>query len=292
MKPHSGGYTTAEREAALKEAEENLVRPGGDDAKQVSLRLGEITTHPVLFQPRSFLSSRLGDSGEIDQHWVERLQRRIASIGELNPLTVVNLGGDWTITDGHHRCEAYRKNGWERPLKCVWFEGSAREAMDAAAQSSAELKLEASREDHEEECWKRVLIGGWTREQIRKICHVSPNLITRMNDVVAWYHNRASRNATVRAFRVAYPDLKECSWFTANLAYLGATPTERTEEEQAQALARRLRTRFDLNSRHSLAKAPKITAMALERYDRKLPQELTKAWAKAINQRPSEPQRP
>jgi hypothetical protein len=60
MKAHSGGHTAAEREQV--EAEENLVQPGAEDGREVPLQAEEIKTHPVLFQPRSFLSARVGDA--------------------------------------------------------------------------------------------------------------------------------------------------------------------------------------------------------------------------------------
>jgi len=134
-----------------------------------------------------------------------------------------------------------------------------------------------TRGDREEEVWKRLQIGGWTREELRKVCSVSPNLIAFMNKVRRWYRTR-SRTKSWIAFRRQYPDLKMSSWFDAKLAFLGATPKERSDEQRMQALARRLRERFNANSHHSLSRNPKITAGALERYDRRLPKALTVAW--------------
>ncbi len=291
MKPHSGGYTAAQREQALKDAEEHLVRPGPEDVRELLLRPDEITTHIVLFQPRAFLSARVGGKEGLNADWVKRLKGRIGSHGELDPVTVIQFkvfdwSGDdgkwerpqWVLVDGHHRHAAYQELGWKEPLRCIWFAGSAREAMDAAGQSSTELKLEASREDREEEVWKRVLIGGWAREELRKLFHVSPNLITHMRRVIRWYNNKRVRSTARREFRKQYPDLKDASWYEARLAFLGATPKERSDEQQMQALARRLRERFAPSSVHSLSRDPKITAGALQRYDRKLPEALTEEW--------------
>lgn len=298
MKLHSGGYTTAQREQALREAEENLVRPGSKDARELLLHLEEIKTHPVLFQPRSFLSARVyadeDTAQDVDVDWVDKLKRRIGTSGELDPIIVVRLRvltepdvytGErtllppaWIIVDGHHRHAAYGERGWEKPLKCLWFAGSARDAMDTAGRSSTVLKLEASREDREEEVWKRVLIGEWTREQLRRQWHVSPNLIARMRKVIRWHGNKTVRTKARHEFLKGHKNLKNVSWCEAHLAYLGAGPAERTDEQRKQSLALQLRTRFDPNSHRSLSREPTVTAGALAIYDKRLPGELTQAW--------------
>jgi hypothetical protein len=277
MKPHAGGHKAAEREEALKAAEGHVVRPGPEDTKVVRLKATEIETHPVLFQPREFLVFRRDrTNSETDPEYVKDLQKRISIKGELDPLTVIKLDTAWVIVDGHHRLAAYRELGWKQPLRCLWFDGTARQAMDAAAESSLVLKLTAARADRDEMAWQRVLMGGWRREDIRKICCVSPNLITRMRKVVDWFNDKTVRTTERYEFRKQTPNLKDAGWMQANLAYLGATPEQRDDEMRAQALARRMRERFD--GRHSLSLNPKITAMAIERYDRKLPAELQETW--------------
>jgi hypothetical protein len=113
-----GPHTAADRMRALEDAEAHLVRPRADEAKTVELRISEIETMPVIFQPREF------DLGlrETDKRHVGRLQRRIGNVGELDPVVVIKLRafskdynrelpkGRWIIVDGHHRHEAYRKN--------------------------------------------------------------------------------------------------------------------------------------------------------------------------------------
>jgi hypothetical protein len=277
MRPHDGGHKAAEREEALKEAEGLVVRPGPDDEKMLQLKLFEIETHPVLFQPRAFLETRADRQQAVtDPEHVKDLETRIKLKGELKPMTVIKLGTEWTIIDGHHRLAAYKNCGWKKPLKCWWFDGSARQAMDEAASSSTEVKLTASRADRDEMAWQRVLIGGWRREDIRKLCCISPNLVTRMNDVVEWYNDKTVKTKERYDLRRLEPDLKKVSWMQANLAYLGASAEEQSDEERAQTLARRMRERFD--GKHSLSRNPKITAMALERYDRQLPGQLQEAW--------------
>jgi hypothetical protein len=245
MKPHEGGYKAAEWEAALKAAEGLVVRPGREDPRSVSLEPKQITTHPVLFQPRAFLGTRV-DRGrvEVDPFHVADLVKAINRKGELNPVTVIKLDKKWVIIDGHHRLAAYRELGWTRLLRCRWFSGSVVEAMDAAQASSTEVKLTASSEDRLEQAWKRVLNGGWTREEIRKLCCIGPGSITRMNKAIAWYNDKSVRTKARYECRAKVKNLKEATWAEINFYYMGGEKKDWTDEARAQEFASRLRERF------------------------------------------------
>jgi ParB-like chromosome segregation protein Spo0J len=254
------------------------VRPTEDQAKNVHLRVAEIETLPAIFQPREVgLGNR---EGKTDKRYVGRLQQRMSNVGELDPVTVIKLGEAWVIVDGHHRLEAYRKKKWEKPIRCKWFEGSVREAMDASMRRNVALKLEMSLADRQEEAWKRVLMGGWTREQIRKTCSVGPKLITLMKKVVTRYRDKKDRRKRTREFRKEVGILKESSWRNARLAYINAeAPQARTLEERAQTLARLMRERLT----NKLSEDPEVTARAVAIYDRGLPKRLIGSWERAPN---------
>jgi uncharacterized ParB-like nuclease family protein len=273
MRAHGGGATTAERKKALAEAEACLVRPRADESREILLSPLEIETRPKLFQPREFSMG----ARETDKAHVGKLQRRTNAVGELDPVTVVKLGDLWVIADGHHRLEAYRKNKREEPIQCEWFDGTAREAMDVAMRRNNMLKLEVSRQSRDEEAWKRVLIGGYTREQIRQTCAVGTKLITHMRRVRDRYLGKGDykrdRGKLTKQFRKDVEDIEECSWAKASMAFINATPKEHTQEQEAQTLARWMRER--------LGKDPEVTARAMVIYDRALPANLIRAWSKA-----------
>jgi hypothetical protein len=273
IQPHGGGQSTAKTwKAAMAEAEAVLVRPGEDGATEVRLTLDQIETRPILFQPRDLLGK-----GTTDKAYSTKLKTRISNVGELNAVTVIKLGDAWVLIDGHHRVEAYRKTkGWTKPIKCQWFAGTVREAVDVGVQRNSELNLEMSQQDRWEQAWKRVLDGGWRREKIRKTCSVGPKLLTHMNNVVSRYRDKTDRSKATRTFRQEVAPLDECSWARANTAYCNLPQAERTREEQAQGFAALLRGKLS----HKLSEDPELTAMALLRYDRKLPSALCKAWGK------------
>jgi ParB-like chromosome segregation protein Spo0J len=277
MQPHGGGYTAAERAAALLEAERTLVPPKADENTTLFLRPDEIETRPSLFQQREVA---FGQKRETDKDYVEKLKKRVKLVGELDPIPVVKLGNAWVVIDGHHRRTAYKELEWQEPVKCTWFTGTAREAMDASMGENKKLHYEPPWQDRHEGAWQRVLIGGWKRDQIRATCAVGPGLITAMRKALELYQNK--RGAKAKKFREALArgysaDIRKCSWAAVKDALGDAEgPTRRTREEQAQALAMLLRDRLPLLKKED----PEIIAMALQRYDRKLPAKLmaTRAW--------------
>ena len=174
------GHTTQAAEIALAAAERRLIRPGQEDVIELELRVQDIQTWPTLFQPRIFW----GGARETDTQFADKLKRRKSIVEELDPVVVLKLGADtehvtwmdieagkvtedtpaagWVIVDGHHRLEAYRREDKQQSIKCSWFGGSIREAMDVSVQRNNLLKLDMTSTERHEAAWKRVLIGGWT----------------------------------------------------------------------------------------------------------------------------------
>jgi hypothetical protein len=275
MKPYRGGFATAaQSQEALLRAERQLVRPSKEQERKVFLRPSELETLPALFQPREIA---LGRRATNKRH-VERLQRRMKIEPELDPITVIKLRNRWVVVDGHHRLDAYQKERREGTIECEWFDGTVREAMDTAARDNAKLRLEMSKEDRYEMAWKRVLIGGWTTQEIRNATKVGKSMLTHMRRVLDRYKNkREHRDTAAKEMRRAVDavgGIMKCGWTQANLAFNNVTPKQRTKEEKAQTLKRLLRERLTTK----LSEDPEVTALALLYYDEELPRQLISTW--------------
>src|SRR5512144_469541 len=108
-------------------AERELKKPPSGMLETVQISLSQITTRPELFQPRGFVN------GALDKTHVKKLARRIATKGELDPPLVVKIGRKWICVDGHHRIAAYVDQRWQGhygTVRCHWFAGSVRDAVD------------------------------------------------------------------------------------------------------------------------------------------------------------------
>jgi ParB-like nuclease family protein len=152
---------------ALKEAERQLKQPPDGKQQVVQIRPSLIATGPELFQPRGFASRNALDTGH-----VKKLVRRIATKGELKPPLVVQLGTEWVCVDGHHRIAAYlRHHGeqWSGTIRCQWFSGTIREAVDESVRRNDEVKLEMRLGDKYEAAWQRVVLGWGSKKQIREV---------------------------------------------------------------------------------------------------------------------------
>ena len=292
MGMHGGGYSAAKWMKALKEAERDIVRPGPEDAEAVPLLLGEIEVLPELFQPREIPSSP-GGSGYIDKKYTKQLQREIAKVGKLDPVVVIKLRRHlknlytkepdatptdlWVIVDGHHRLEAYRKNGRQDPIECEWFRGTAREAADISVKLNSKIKLQMSLQDKQEAAWKRVLLNDCSIAQIATTCGVGKTMVKFMRRVRALYYDHSDRSAYRKRFREEVRDITTCGWTFARMAFLNKDKTERSKEQKAETLAKRMRTALE----GRLSKDAEVTAMALVKYDPELATALLKELPKA-----------
>jgi hypothetical protein len=262
-----GAYTAKQRKEALEAAEKILVRPKKAGAT-VRLNVNEVDLKPELFQPREFTYGFF----ETDKGHVGKLKKAIEVNGELDPIVVTKLGETWVCVDGHHRLEAYKKAKWKKRIECEWFGGNAREAMDESMARNKKDRLNVPHADRLEEAWKRVLMRGWSKAQIVKLCGVGEGTVANMRKVV-----RAAEadDEFGKAFRERLDKpLSETSWYIARMTYDGVEPEKANEEVEAYRLAKRLHSRMT----NLLSRDAKITARALELYDPELPWKLVAAW--------------
>lgn len=274
-----GAHSAKARKEAMVEAEATLKRPGPKDSRQLSLKLTGIKTRPVLFQPREF-SAGLRDT---DKHHVETLKHNAeVNDGKLDPVLVIKLGREWVCVDGHHRLAAYGEIDKNTMVPCEWFEGTVRDALDESMRRNNKDKLNVPKQDKYEEAWKRELIGGWSKREVRTICHVSESTIAQMRRVIRAAQADDAEGAmfreqlAVKTPTQAADALMVTSWSMIKLKYRGISDQEITAEGRAERLAQAINRRLE----DTLSRDPAVTARALQLYDPELPGKLMEAWGK------------
>jgi hypothetical protein len=264
--------TASALQEALGKAERQLStrrRPPGNEAF-VQLHPSQIRTRPELFQPREFSFGLR----KTDPEHVRKLERTIGINGELDPVLVIKLGKQFVCVDGAHRLEAYKAAKWREAIRCEWFGGTLREAVDESMARNKKDRLNVPQADRLEQAWKRVLLGWGSKKQIVQLFNVGDGTVALMRRVLERWRDRHSKLG--KAFRNSLRgDLYETSWIQARLAYHGVEQGERDDELAAVRLAKRMRARLT----NLLSRDPKVTARALRLYDPKLPDELTRAWS-------------
>jgi hypothetical protein len=286
-----GQYTAAERKKALEDAERRIDLE--DHKPTVELRVKQIKTMPALFQPRERL-----DGGITDTWHVKSLKRAVQIYEDIEPPLVIRLKGTgFVIVDGHHTVEAY-KDAKRTTVKCEWFPGTVKAAMDQSMLRNGRDKLAVKQADRAQEAWKRVLIGGWTATQIKVVCGIHERTVKRMRQVIKVAEENSKRGAAFRTrlreyvvkgnrAPVEYGEevdakdtkarewLEVISWQVAMALRKGEGPEEKLIEERAAALARALVNKME----RKLSREPRVTALALRLYDKDLPKSLMAEWA-------------
>lgn len=263
------GRTPRELADEIAAAERQIVQPPEGKAKSERIAPRSITTRPELFQPRVM-------GTEHDPAQVRKLERTIATKGELEPPLVVKLGRKWVCVDGHHRLEAYRKRDWQTPIECIWFAGTVREAVDEGVRRNTVVKLDMGLASRQEAAWQRVVLGWGSKKQIIETTNVSDGVVAMMRRVEKSHRAQDSVGAE---FRKRLPrNIKQVSWSEARIAYLNGTPTEWDHEKAAETLARQLRKRME----GKLSENVVVTALALKKYDEDLPRRLIGALQEAL----------
>jgi hypothetical protein len=265
-----GKHSAKDLATAVQEAQEQLDRhPVPRDAPaQVLLKPNDVKTRPELFQPREFMYGER----EVDTHHAKKLAKHIGYVGELDPIIVVRLGADWVCVDGHHRLDAYRRQKWNRAIKCEWFKGSVWEAVDTSLRTNSSVKLEIPLEDRYENAWKRVVLGRGSKREIVDLCHVGEGTVAKMRRAKAAFEEGPMAGKLLD--ELGCP-LREASWSKVHRVYLNIASTDDAdhEAEAAAKLAKAMRARLE----GRLSRNPRVTAHALALYDADLVEPLGEA---------------
>ncbi len=285
MKHQLGKITAHVTAKALREAEALLIRPEVTDGRPVYVEVKpqDIRERLELFQPR-----RPGwGTRTLDTKHVNNLKTRITRKGELDPVLVVKLatinpytgeidGDEWVVVDGHHRLEAYRKAKHTEPIRCQWFPGSVREAMDASVHRNEKVHLPIDQGDKAEAAWTRTLLDwngtGWrsSKVQVVTLTGSSDGTVATMRRTLKQHHSYATgmerdRNAIgERLYTVLGPDLSKYPWSKVNTVRLDLSAKQETVKDAAAKLSRQLNSR--MANLHSMD--PEVTAEALWLFDR------------------------
>jgi hypothetical protein len=289
MKHQLGKIRVQDTEKALREAEARLERPEVTDGKPVfeQLRPQEIRTRLELFQPR-----RPGyGTKELNTNHVKKLKAKIERKGELNPVLVVKLKGfnpytraadtpEWIVVDGHHRIAAYGKAKHTDPIRCEWFAGTVREAMDESMRRNEITHLEVDQGDKAEAAWLRTLLDwdgdDWasSKRYVVDLTGSGEGTVAKMRRAVRWHANYAKGDRANAADRLQGEklhaklgaDLRAHTWSKVNGVLLDLSPKQWDTNEAAVRLARNLATRMT----NKLSEDAEVTARALWLYDPEL----------------------
>lgn len=276
---------------ALRQAEKDLERPEAtNEPIFVQVRPQDIRERLELFQPR-----RPGyGTRELDAAYVRKLKTRIERKGELDPVLVVKFkttnpytgvadGHEWVIVDGHHRKEAYLRLKRTEPIKCEWFPGTVREAMDASLSRNEKVHLEVDQGDKAEAAWTRTLLDwngkNWSssKSEIVHLTGCGEGSVAEMRRCVKWHNNfrtGVDQNPTGELLvRTLGPDLSVHSWNKVKQTKQGWTEQEWNVNDAAARMARNLTMRMT----NKLSENPEVTAQALWLYDREAYPKLVEA---------------
>ncbi|MFK4503544.1 glycosyltransferase A (GT-A) superfamily protein (DUF2064 family) [Bradyrhizobium japonicum] len=286
MKHQLSKITALETIKSLKEAEADLTRPEGHGGKPVyvQVRPQDIVERLELFQPR-----RPGYGlRKVDTQHVNRLATRITRKGELDPVLVVKIGAKWVVVDGHHRLAAYLKLKYKSTIKCEWFAGTVREAMDESLLRNEKTHLQVEQADKAEAAWTRTLMDwngkGWSasKAQVVTLTGASDGTVAQMRRALKWHTNYktgADKHPTgEKLFTALGSDLRRHSWNKVKSVLLDLAPKEWDMNDAAAKLARSLVTRMTTK----LSEDPEVTARALWLYNRDLCPDLVKALQKVM----------
>jgi hypothetical protein len=257
----------------------------------------------------------------VDTKYVNELKTRIERKGDMDPVLIVKLVAttinpptrgrtdqykewtvvdgmprltEWIVVDGHHRLAAYRKLKRTDPIKCEWFAGSVREAMDESLRRNEKIHLRIDQGDKAEAAWTRTLLDwngeDWRRSKkdVVELTGCGEGSVAHMRRVMKWHYRHVTGQEQTpmgEKLEIALGrDLREHSWNKVKEAALGLTPQQQDENKAAANLSRNLTTRMT----DTLSRDPEVTAHALWLYNRDMCQTLVEELQKRIKKETKE----
>jgi ParB-like chromosome segregation protein Spo0J len=215
------------------------------------LPLSAIKQIPELFQSR-----------RMSERHISELVRAIQNFGVVEPVTVIQVGNEPVLIDGHHRLAAYALAKRTTDIPVRYFPGTLEEAILEAGAANSKAKLSMTTQERQDYAWRLELFGRYSKAEIAAAAGVSKSQVA--------YMRAAKRTIGDEAFSCR-------SWSQARRlaagknAYTGMDEEEREQwiEEQANKYADRLTKEFG----NKLSNNPEVAAMALAIYfGRRLPE--------------------
>lgn len=157
--------------------------------KVKALAIAEIDTEEEVFQVRGNLAPDEAHVMDLRKALKETKRKR------LDPLSVMQIGGRYVLTDGHHRLEAYRREGVTGKVPVRLLEGTVMDALGRTEATNGRAKLVLTSEERSERAWRYVCLGphGAVRgfvvsnDEISERTGVSVSTITTMRKVFREY---------------------------------------------------------------------------------------------------------
>lgn len=245
---------------------EELIRTGRPAPSESPSRL----PLAAIFEKRAVFQHRAPQAHASEAHIKDLAKAPLAGI-PLDHITVFWVGAYWVLLDGHHRLAAYRKAGWKHDVPVVVFRGDLDRAIGYAGKANSGDKLAMSRSEKQGLAWRLTCATGLSRSQTVLASKVSDGIVAEMRRV---------KEKLIRERGMSLADVAQLTWWQAKQKASG-TEQEAGEvdyeaqlEEEAQELANRLVRVF--GKHHHLRH--EVLALALEKYDRRLPEALRECW--------------
>lgn len=201
----------------------------------------DIELKTALFQPRG-----------LDERHIQELKRSLKASGDLDPVTVIYLGGKTILLDGHHRVAAYEITDGKTSVPVSFFQGTLKEAVLEAGKANSKAKLPMTSAQRQDYAWRLVLLGeGFSKKQIKEASGVSDGQVANMR--------RVKRKLGNIAFETS-------NWWAAWKAYKDqdGNNTSEYDDEWIEAQANEYADRLSKEFGTKLANNVTIAARALE----------------------------
>jgi hypothetical protein len=247
---------------AMAEAEGALERPPSVSGRTrvVDVKPADVRTRPELFQPRRFSEGYW----EVDVQHVKDLSIRVERKGELDPVIIVKIGGQWVCVDGHHRLAAYVALKWKGTIRAEWFAGNIAAAMDESLLKNEVTKLPVRQGDRFEEAWRRTVMKRGSKAQVVAITGVSDGTVALMRRIFKSYQVQDAAGQRLKQLR---GDIATERWEYTRMAWLGIEGAKFDAQAAAQKRAATLARALNGRMTNTLSKDAKVTARALYIYD-------------------------
>lgn len=206
------------------------------------LNLQDIHEYPEVFQPRP-----------LNVQHIDELKRAIKSRGEVEPITVMQIGLKAVVIDGHHRRTAYGDAGKREGIPVRYFEGSLEEAVLEAGKANSKAKLQMDNRTRQNYAWRLVMMD-FSKRQIVEAASVSDGQIGIMR--------RVRKELGPLAFDQKY-------WWQAHNAWKGLenhTESDEELEERLEAQAANYADRLKKEFGSKLNRNTDLAARALARH--------------------------